>query len=82
MAAVYPSGTPPPDMRSQNLHPMTLTLDRSWGVLFAIAIVACLAMYWQAKNVERSTRVLPADLGLQLEDVSVGLGDERYLAGP
>lgn len=61
---------------------MTLTLDRTWALVFTVALVACLAIYWQAKEVERSTRAaLPDDLGLQLEDVGVGLGDEGNLAG-
>jgi hypothetical protein len=61
---------------------MTITFDRTWAVLAAIAVLGCLLIYWQAREIEASPRVLPGDLGLQLEDVSVGIGDERYLARP
>jgi hypothetical protein len=58
---------------------MSMTLDRSWAVIAAIAVAACLAIYWQAAAIESAR--LPEDLGLQLEDVGVGIGDERDLAG-
>ena len=61
---------------------MTITLDRSWAFIAALAVVACLAIYWQARAVERKTRVLPDDLSLQLEDVGVGIGDQGDLARP
>jgi hypothetical protein len=61
---------------------MTITVDRSWAVLVAIAIAACLLVYWQAKAIEASPRALPGDLGLQLEDVGVGVGDEGDLTRP
>ena len=61
---------------------MTLTLDRTWAVLIAVAVLACLAVYWQASEIERRPKVLPEDLGLQFEDVTVGLGDEGYLPRP
>jgi H+/gluconate symporter-like permease len=61
---------------------MTITLDRTWAFIAALAVVACLAIYWQARAVERKTRVLPDDLSLQLEDVGVGIGDQGNLARP
>lgn len=60
---------------------MTLDLDRTWVMVFTVALVACAAIYWQAQVVERAQRPLPHDLGLQLEDVGVGVGDEGNLAG-
>ena len=60
---------------------MTLNLDRTWVMVFTVALAACAAIYWQAKVVERTQRPLPHDLGLQLEDVGVGVGDEGNLAG-
>ena len=47
-----------------------------------VAVVACLVIYWQARAIERRTRVLPDDLSLQLEDVGVGVGDQGHLARP
>jgi hypothetical protein len=54
---------------------MTITLDRTWALIAALAVVACLAIYWQAREVERKTRVLPDHLSLELEDVAVGVGN-------
>jgi hypothetical protein len=74
-----PVGYPGRRHRIAEAASMSMTLDRSWAVIAAIAVAACLAIYWQAAAIESAR--LPEDLGLQLEDVGVGIGDERDLAG-
>lgn len=63
------------------VHLMTLTIDRSWAVIFTVAVLACLLTYWQANATTPAPSLLPEDLGLQLEDVGVGVGDQGNLPG-